>query len=154
MLALREKISPLLRDLPLLLLEQGARVGAGAGEGELELGSERALLALDDGEQVRLRLGKPGVERGDASQRPLQEECGAGGEGGGGEPTGGHGERSVVAQGECDPDPDCSSRLEESGRRKQPLRRTVERGAGERKRGEHDAAGEDEIGDGRQRHGS
>src|SRR5438477_3643683 len=56
-LPLRNERPPLLGDLPLLLLEQRARVGPGAGEGELQLCGTFALLALDECKEFGLRLG-------------------------------------------------------------------------------------------------
>ena len=41
--------APFLRDLPLLFLQQRARVGAGAGQRQLELLSRCGLLPLDGG---------------------------------------------------------------------------------------------------------
>jgi hypothetical protein len=152
MLPLRDERPPFLGDPPLLLLEERLRVGAGAGEGELELLPEGRLLLLDEGEQIRLRLGQPGVRRRDALQRAAKKESCAGGQCAGRQPGGGHRERAVVAEGERDPESDGRSRLETDGRREHRAGDALERSAREGQPGEDDAAGEEEIGDRRQRH--
>ena len=87
---------PLLRDLPLLFLQQRARVGAGAGERQLELLPEPGFLPLDGGEKVRLCLGKPVVHRSDALQCATEEDRSCGGERAGRQP--GRGDLRYVQQ--------------------------------------------------------
>jgi len=140
-LPLGDERPALLCDLPLLLLEERARVGPGAGERQLQVLAERGLLPLDGGEELRLRLGKPSVHRPDPLQRAAQEQGGDCDERADGQPCRRDGQRPVVPQGERDPDADGSDALEGGHPREQGRRHAAERSPGERERGEHDAAG-------------
>ena len=152
MLSLLDERPPFLCDLPFLLLQDRARIGAGAGESQLEILPEPVLLPFDDCQEARLSVGELGVDRAEAEQGPAQQKGGPGGDGADRQPSRGDSEGPVVTEGERDPDPDGRERLEGGGGREQERRGVAKRSSRECESRQHDAAGEDEIRDRRQRH--